>query len=384
MAAKAWSTASSADNRKGRERDRERPKDKAKDAPLETMFVSNSAVSLCLLMNRRAKTMRVIDFRAGPSEAKRKFVHELAAREGVEKMFTLVERDEVGTWGKLGFVKEGNIPGFYKRSDAWLLGCVPGSTPSVSVRPPSAVSGTHRLNESQMRMVAAGAPAQAQARARLELARMAMPDFDFAPPSGNGAAFDDADGDDAESDAAPLDTRAHDLAEKTLVQAKKRAKELAGKPVIVAKVAPLAEADARKAAANAVRVGRALTAFEPFGRDVERRYLMVTARGGFELVASIESQSCFGNAFLELLTAPKTDTEKAAFVVALSALVTKLIGDGVVSCFSLCPSDDIAMATAFVANGFRRTGLLHSHMVVGGDRKDAMIFSRKLANPVDD
>src|SRR5260370_36580628 len=80
-----------------------------------------------MLINRRARTMRVIDFRAGPTNAKRLFVQSVAQREGVEKVYTLVERDEVQTWHKLGFLKEGNIPGFYKRSDAFLLGCtVPG------------------------------------------------------------------------------------------------------------------------------------------------------------------------------------------------------------------------------------------------------------------
>src|SRR5262249_46974067 len=151
-----------------------------------------------------------------------------------------------------------------------------------------------------------------------------------------------------------------------------------------AKVGNCSESEARKAAAAAVRAGRALTAFEPFGRDVERRYFSLTARGGFELIVSTESQSCFGNAFLELLTAPKSDAEKITYLSALGALLNKLIADGVVSCFSLVPSDDVVMATAFVANGFRRTGLLQSHMSVGGERKDAMIFSRKLANPAEE
>src|SRR5262245_60220771 len=89
---------------------------------IEEMFVQNDAVSLCLLINRRTKTMRVIDFRAGPSHAKRVFVLKLAKREGIEKVYTLLERDEVSTWMKLGFTKEASIPGFYKRSDAFLLG----------------------------------------------------------------------------------------------------------------------------------------------------------------------------------------------------------------------------------------------------------------------
>ncbi|MFO0671696.1 MAG: hypothetical protein U0235_19040 [Polyangiaceae bacterium] len=346
MAAKAWATAHDKDS-----------KDKK---AVDELFVSNQAVSLCLLVNRRAKTMRVIDFRAGPSEAKRKFVHALAKREGVEKMYTLVERDEVGTWAKLGFVKEGNIPGFYKRSDAFMLGCVP----STYVPPSEAVESQTRISV-------------APKKSRIEMARLAMPDLDLAPPPPPDLSDDD-------DDTGPVDTRAHDLAEKTLVHAKKRAKELATKPAVSAKVAMISEAEAKKSVAAGLRAGRALTAFEPFGRDFERRFFSVTARGGFELVASTESQSCFGNAFLELLTAPKNDAEKVTYSAALGALLSKLIADGVASCFALCPSDDVAMATTMVANGFRRTGLLQSHLIVGSERKDAMIFSRKLANPADE
>src|SRR5438105_7671763 len=96
----------------------------AQQKNVEEVFFQNDSVSLCLMIHRRAKTMRVIDFRAGPSNAKRMFVLALAQREGVEKVYTLVERDEVSTWLKLGFAKEGNIPGFYKRSDAFLLGAL--------------------------------------------------------------------------------------------------------------------------------------------------------------------------------------------------------------------------------------------------------------------
>ena len=115
---------------------------------------------------------------------------------------------------------------------------------------------------------------------------------------------------------------------------------------------------------------------------------MVTCRPAkspvFELVASTESQACFGNAFLELLTAPRNEVEKLATVSALRALCDRLLEEGVVSCFSLGPSDDEALSCAFVANGFRRTGLLQNHLVVGGARKDAIIWSRKLANPADE
>ena len=299
---------------------------------VEEMFVQNDTVSLCLLLNRRTRTMRVIDFRAGPSHAKRVFVLKLAKREGIEKVYTLVERDEVSTWVKLGFAREANIAGFYKRSDAFILGC--------SVDDPAL--------ETQLRV-----------------------------PIG-------LEEDDEPSAQEP--SPAHDFAEKTLVHAKKHAKELHDRPLPVTKIAIVKETDAtlKKAIDKAVRSGRALTAFEAFGRDVERRFLHLTSRGGFELIASTESQSCFGNAFLELLTGPKTEAERIATVSALRALCDKLLAEGVVSCFALAPSDDVALATAFVFNGFRRTGLLQNHVTVGGVRKDAIVFSRKLANPGDE
>lgn len=309
MAAKAWS---------------------AQQKPVDEIFFQNDAVSLCLLVNRRAKAMRVIDFRAGPTNAKRAFVLSLAKREGVEKVYTLVERDEVATWVKLGFLKEGNIPGFYKRSDAFLLGC--------------SVHGPHAI------------PAQSETRIAVN------PEDDIHQP----------------------DSASHDFAERTLAQAKRHAKELIDKPLAPAKVTLVREADVKRPIAAALKSGRALTAFESFGRDVGRRYFSLTMRGNFELIASTESQACFGNAFIELLTAPRNNAEKLATVASLRALCEKLLAEGIVSCFSLSPSDDLPLATAYVFNGFRRTGLLLNHLVVGGERKDAIIWSRKLANPTDE
>jgi hypothetical protein len=312
---------------------------------VEEIFFQNDAVSLCLLVNRRTRIMRVIDFRAGPSATKRLFVISLAQREGVDKVYTLVERDEVATWGKLGFIREGNVPGFYKRSDAFLLGCM--------VPRPSGLAVTAE-----------------KIRAKL-LARSAERGDN--PGSGVRVA----------AQAAEM-SPAQERAERTVVQARKLAKEIPDRAVAPAKVAPLSEVDARRAVAAALRSGRALTAFEPFGRGVERRHFVATCRGGFELCASVESQACFGNAYLELLQSPRTDAEKAGTTGALSAFCEKLRSEGVVSCFSLTPSDDLPLATVFAYNGFRRTGLLVAHLVVGGERKDAILWSRKLANPSDE
>ena len=315
----------------------------AQQKPVEEVFFQNDSVSLCMMLHRRAKTMRVIDFRAGPTQAKRMFVMSMAQREAVEKVFTLVERDEVGTWLKLGFAREGNIPGFYKHSDAFMLGCSVSDADSRE-----SARQSDRMQSGEMRIAAL------------------------------------TDNDDEIAEEAPLDNRAQELAERTIVNAKKRAKDMAGKPLPIARITEAKEAEVRKAVANALKAGRALTAFEPFGRDVERRYYTVTARGGYELTMSTESQACFGNAFLELLTAPKTDADRLCAISAIKAICDRMLAEEIVSCFSLAPSDDLGLATAFVHNGFRRTGLLQNHLQVGNDRKDAIIWSRKLANPIED
>jgi len=325
--------------------------------PVEEVFFQNEAVSLCLLVNRRARTMRVIDFRAGPTNAKRLFVLSLAQREGVDKVYTLVERDEVATWVKLGFAKEGNIPGFYKRSDAFLLGCTVPRTPAAL-----RAKTLDRIPEDVEEV-------PSQSEIRLAVSARSAPAGDPAPEAPAGP---------------PPMSPAQEKMERTILTAKKHLKDLPDKSVPSAKVAQVNETEARKAVATALKNGRALSAFEPFGRDAERRFFVTTARGGFELYASTESQACFGNAYLELLQGPKTEAEKLATIGALKALCDRLLSEGVVSCFSLVPSDDVTLAMAFLHNGFRRTGLLVDHLLVGSARKDAILWGRKLANPTDE
>ena len=115
---------------------------------VDELLFHNDTVSLCLLVNRRQRTLRIIDFRAGPTLAKRSFVVAAAKREGVEKIFTLVERDEVSTWTRLGFTREGSIPSFYKRCDAWILGAVVGQLgPARPLRAPVEVENENESEE---------------------------------------------------------------------------------------------------------------------------------------------------------------------------------------------------------------------------------------------
>lgn len=320
---------------------------------VDELLFQNDTVSLCLLVNRRHGNMRVIDFRAGPTMAKRNFILAAAKREGVEKVYTLVERDEVGTWARLGFTREGSIPGFYRRSDAWIMGAV------VSQVGPFRGESLHD--------------------------------------------DDDDDGDQREGSPSAA------LADKTVARAKKLLKDGGELLVPGVRIARASGAETRKAVTASTKVGRALTGFEPFGRDAERLYWSCTASplapktngakaatkgasralskakpaakpGPYVTYAAREVQECFGNSMFEVLEAPRTDGERLAVTSVVASICDALRDERCASTFTLAPSDDVHFAAALLANGFRRSGLLQRHVVVGGERKDAVIWSRKLVD----
>lgn len=281
------------------------------DKPIveELCFRSESAY-LCLILNRRNKLIRVVDFRAGALPAKRLFIQSVAKQEEVEKVITLVEKDEVSSWTKVGFVREGTIPGFYKRSDGHLCGCVIGDkTASVEVT------------------------------------------------------------DDAQK-----------LAERTINAGKKNAKDIPEK-IKGATIYEIEEHDALEFRDEAVANDAAFSAFDPFGRDAERIYYQVAMKDSGTNILSAEFQDCFGHAFIEVLYAPEDETEVLATTAALRVLGDDLKERGIVAAFSFGPSDDVSVTTAFLAAGYRKTGLLASGMAVGDERRDAILWTRKLANP---
>lgn len=318
---------------------------KGGEPTFEEVFVRNDAVSLCLLLNRRARMMRVIDFRAGASPAKKIFVQSIARRERIEKVVALVERDECATWARLGFAREGNIPGFYKRSDAFIMGCI---VPAVA------------------------APPAPSAKAHRESGVFSVGRHDLFPTE------PDADADD---ELPPPASSA--VAERTVTQARKVAKELEQAAPMALKLATVSAVDAQKRIAQATKEGRALTGFEAFGRDITRDDFLVTAKGQ-ELLVGAEIQRCYGNAFVEPLTAPRDDKERGFFAQVIRASCARLESSGIYTAFAITPADDARMAAGYVANGFRRTGLLRQHLRAREDRVDAILWSRKLANPSSD
>jgi hypothetical protein len=278
----------------------------------EVHFRSDSAF-LCLLVNHRTKFIRVIDFRAGALPAKRLFIQSVAKREGIEKVITLVEKDEVSSWTRVGFVREGTIPGFYKRSDGHLCGCVIGDkTASIEV------------TDEGMR-----------------------------------------------------------LAERTINAAKRITKDI---PDTI-KGAAVREIEARPALSardQAWKKGFALNAFDSFGRDAESFYYEATYRRSKPNFLRAEFQDCFGHSLVEILKRPETDSEQLATVAGIRVMCDTLKERGIISAFGFAASDDDVLAATYLASGFRKTGLLARGILAGGKRKDAILWTRKLANPGDE
>src|SRR5690606_32475690 len=134
---------------------------------------------------------------------------------------------------------------------------------------------------------------------------------------------------------------------------------------------------ASKSMLAAERSKRAITGFDPFNSGASRSFVMATGRGGFELLAGYEMMPSFGASFVEILQAPKSEAERQLTVSALRALSDHLVEQGAVSTFNIAPADDPALASCFLAAGFRRSGLLLSHLVVRGARRDAFVWSKK-------
>ncbi|MBM4364253.1 MAG: hypothetical protein FJ104_16360 [Deltaproteobacteria bacterium] len=107
----------------------------------------------------------------------------------------------------------------------------------------------------------------------------------------------------------------------------------------------------------------------------------MTARGGWSLLASVEKQVCFDNAFLEVLVGPRTERESGLTHAGLVALCDRLRAEGTVSAFATCPVTDTGLVAAYLACGFRRTGTLPDHLLVGDERVDAFLLTRKLSSP---
>lgn len=282
----------------------------------EEIHFHRGDVALCLLVNRRARTLRVVDFRTGPSVLKRELVRRVAVEEGLERAFTVVEREEASAWLRMGFRKEGNIPGFYKRTDAHLLGTTFG----------------------------------VEAPTRKAPKRLGVPSL--------------------------RESSIIDPVERAYQTARRLVRSNAPKELPQVKLQQARDIEVTRCVSAAARAGRALTELEPFGRGGERTHHLATGRGGFASLVSVERQRCFDNAFVEVVAAPRSEKEAWLVAASLKEVGASLDAEGVGSVFGITWADSVEMSAAMVRAGYRRTGRLDRHLLVQGERRDGFLWSR--------
>lgn len=283
---------------------------------VEELHYRSDQVYVCLVVNRRHRSARIVDFLAGNFPQKQAAIHQIAAREGIERVYTLVEREESAGWVKVGYAREGSIPGYYKRSDAYVMGHLVSNPPKVN------------------------------------------PDGSPIPPV-------------ADANAAEKAMNAAKKIKDSLAQAKTIRTSLLGEAEIAAARAALAKN--RKVTPLDDRFGRTGVRLHFAAKDPK-----AGARLG-EQIVSAEVQECFGNAFLQLHSPIASEAEARVLVGGLNGLFEHLRTREVGSAFAFTGVGDLLANGAMLAAGFRKTGLLAQHLLgeKADKRVDAILWTRK-------
>lgn len=282
---------------------------------VEELLHRSDPVHICLLVNRRHRSARIVDFLAGNFPQKQALIEQIAQREGIARVYTVVEREESTGWARLGYAREGCIPGYYKRSDAHVMGQVIQPAP-------------RRSPEGVLLPVLADAARAEQALAAAKKLKGAM---------------------------TPRGVRTQLLSEHELT--------------------------ALRAARGRKSVGGI---DERFARTGRRLHMVARGTRIAEQIVSAEVQECFGNAWLQFAHTPTTEAEARSLVAGLHALIETLKAREVVSTFAFSPVRHTLTNAAMLAAGFRKTGLLAQHLLVGAQRSDAILWTRKIGSAAAD
>ena len=88
---------------------------------LEEFTYRRGDLDLRFLMNRAHRHVRVLDYRIGNYHEKRDLLDRMAQKEGLRRIFTLVEKPDSQSWRAVGFSKEGVLPGFFRTADGYVM-----------------------------------------------------------------------------------------------------------------------------------------------------------------------------------------------------------------------------------------------------------------------
>ncbi|MDD5309493.1 MAG: hypothetical protein PHU25_19425 [Deltaproteobacteria bacterium] len=302
-------------------------------------MVRNDDIFCSLLFDHDNRTLRVVDFRGGNFQTKHAYLEKVLTTESMRKIFTLIERDDMHGWQRVGYQREGGIPGYYKRSDAYIMS---------RIYDPDYDGSKVMTDESPER--------------KTFLTDVKTLGKEIAEGHITGIKGDIV----SEAEAYEL-----------LVEEQKRI-EIKADATRKAK-GQTGGAKSRSRRGSATDLAPSLPLFRQFSREVEYYNFVVQNRRTRQVnVFGAEYQDCFGNAKVDVYFSPQTKPDQLLAREGLNAFVDRLALFGAVTIFALVRQGDIPMNALFMGSGFRNTGWLTRQTATSQGYADQILWTRKL------
>ncbi len=304
---------------------------------LSQRMVRNNDIFCSLLINQTNKSIRVIDFRGGNFQLKHNYLERVLLSDGMRKIFTLIERDDMSGWSRVGYHREGTIPGYYKRSDAYIMARIYDDD----------WEGIREIED------------QPERKNILNDAKILGDELTDLKASGLRAEHVAA-----EEISGLLKTEFARLAKKAATTKKtKGAKTAGGKETKKTSFSQVIEDPV----------------FPQFSRETDSHFFICSNRRTKQLnLFGAEYQGCFGNAKMDLFFKPKTKADLAIARHGLNSFVDWLEVIGAVAIFSLVRADDLETNALFFSAGFRNSGWMHRQLMTKEGPVDQILWTKKL------
>jgi len=296
---------------------------------LSERVARNDDIFCSLLFDNNNKSIRVIDFRGGNFQAKHAYLERALLTEGMRKIFTLIERDDMTGWQRMGYLREGTIPGYYKRSDAYIMSRIydddwDDQTPTNDLQ-----KRKDYLTDIQV-MAEEFSKSKATGLRTVHVSEEEIPQY--------------------------LKTEWERRQEK--LKKSKKTRTAKKQPTPTFQEVPI---------------------FNQFSREVEYHYSMCQNKRTKQMnLFGSEYQDCFGNAKLNVFFTPKTKAECMQVRYGLLSFIDWLVNIGAISMFAMVPADDIELNAIYASIDFKNSGWLNRQLMTADGPTDLILWTKKL------
>ncbi len=307
--------------------------------------VRNEDIFCSLLFDHSNRTLRVVDFRGGNFQSKHAYLERILMKEGMRKIFTLIERDDMNGWQRVGYSREGAIPGYYKRSDAYIMAKIYDKDYDVTQsQGEEAAENKAFLND--VKVVGKKLSEQREPSIKVELI-----------PESAVRDLLTQEIERVDKKGPPTKAPTPAKAPKTTKGSKsKKAKLVAERPADMEGLV-----------------------FPQFSREVEHFHFVIQNRRTKQTnVISAEYQDCFGNVKVHFCLSPDTKPEQNLARAGLLVAIDQMAEMGAVSIFSTAPVTDDKINAVYAAAGFRNTGWMNRQHINDESATDAVLWTKKL------